>query len=191
MRLLYVVTAAGSLLLLALDVWPGAIGFALLCPFVCCATVPLLGAAGAGWAALVAVTLTRRPEGRVGFDRRVGACIGWMVACGGLVLLEVPRVAAFWFHRDQFAALAATAPAGRGRADLGRWVGIYYVRSYAADESGGVYFVTVQHPDGIGPDAMSYGFALRPQREECPFGMSKYSASRLFGEWYSFAVSDD
>src|SRR5262245_27899489 len=162
----YVATAAGSLLLLALDIWPGAIGFALLCPFFCCATLPLLGMAGAGWASLVVSALSRY-RGQAKYVLRIRVCIAWMVVCVGLVLLDVPGAVALWFHRDQFAALAATAPVEYGGAELGQWVGIFYVHSYAADGAGGVYFVTVSHPDGIGPDAMSYGFAIRPQRQEC------------------------
>jgi hypothetical protein len=187
MRCLYAVTALDSLLLLALDAWPGAIGFALLCPFFCCATAPLLWAAGVVWVIVVA----RVAGGEHRFGRRVKVCIGWMAICVCLVLLEVPRTVAFWCHRDRFEDLAATAPVEYGGTPVGRWVGIYYVIEYAADDRGGVYFVTIRHPDGIGPDAVSYGFSLRPSRKSCPFGMSAYTESWLFGNWYSFSVSDD
>ena len=191
MRWLYAVTALDSVVLLALDVWPGALGLALLCPFFCCATFPLLWGAGAVWFSLVVRAVARRPEGARRWGRGVKVCVGWMAVCVCLVLLDAPRAAALRIHRDQFAALAATAPAGYGGAPLGRWVGIFYVTEYGADGRGGVYFVTIQHPDGIGPDTMSYGFAVRPSRGNCPFGMSAYTQSWLFGDWYSFSVSND
>ena len=74
---------------------------------------------------------------------------------------------------------------------LDRRLGVYRVDQYAADPRGGVYFRTHAGADGLGPDAMSYGFAFRPNREGSPFGNAGYRLFRMTGDWYGFSASND
>jgi hypothetical protein len=191
-QLLTVTTALVSLVFLALDLWPGAIAFTMLCPVVCCATLPALYLVSLAWVGVVGLTFHRQRERGVRVSPTVVACVAWMTGCGVLVLSDIPRLAAFSFYRDEFESLAATAPTAGEKVSCNRWVGCFYIDEYAADKHGAVYFRTVSHADGIGPDTMSYGFVLRPNRSEgTPFGWSSYRQSHLIGDWYSFGVSDD
>ena len=115
-----------------------------------------------------------------------------MFATLGLLWFHVPQRVAFAPWAGEFEALAADAPASEYRgAELGARIGPYRVDQYAADPAGGVYFRTLDAPDGIGPDTQSYGSALRPAPNGCPFGRSQYQLVHLFGDWYAFAVSND
>jgi hypothetical protein len=107
-----------------------------------------------------------------------------------LVLADVPLRVLFRSSSEQFEALVPDSPQTWGGEPLG-WVGCYYVDRYGADGAGGVFFRTFKHPDGIGPDEMSYGFAYQPHKEGCPFGRTRYQTGWLFGDWYWFSVSDD
>jgi hypothetical protein len=190
--LLAALTAAISLGFLALDACPGAMAFAMLAPITCCVSLPALGFVAMVWSSLAAWVAVRQAGKGVRLSPTVAGCVAWMLLCCALALFGVPRLAAFSYSRAEFESLAANAPVGEGPVPLNRWVGCFYVDRYAADASGAVYFRTASHADGLGPDTMSYGFALRPNaREGTPFGWSSYRQSRLTGDWYSFGVSDD
>lgn len=181
----FLVTLAGSVLLLAVDVTPGLLCSGLLCP---CVSFVLLTLASCGWSVTgwAAVSDPDTPARR----RR------WLYVAGALAvvtvllwLADIPRRIALWAVRREFEALLAGAPQGKG--PLGRRVGCFYVDEYGTDDEGGVYFRTASHPDGIGPDTMSYGFAYRPHPKLTPFGGAGYKTVWLFGDWYWFMVSDD
>jgi hypothetical protein len=120
------------------------------------------------------------------------ASIAVLVVCFALVLTGLPRRIAFFLSCPAFERYVATAPAfGGGNAPLGRWLGAYYVDTYAADPRGGIYFRTHAGADGIGPDTMSYGFAFRPNPQGTPFGRASYRCARMVGDWYMFSASND
>ena len=108
-----------------------------------------------------------------------------------LLATGTPRRLAFRLSRSAFEREVAGAPASFGPRPLDRRLGAYWVDRYAADPRGGVFFRTYKGMDGLGPDAMSHGFAYRPNGEGSPFGRARYSLSHLHGDWYVFAASDD
>lgn len=190
--ILHLATALVSLGLLALNLWPGAIWSLTIAPILCVVTFPLLCLVLLIWMLLVIGTAYRQYTKGIRVSPSVVACVTWMALTAVLVAFDVPRVVAFWCYRDEFAALATNAPVSDRGVPLQRWVGCFYIDQYGADGQGAVYFRTVSHADGIGPDIRSYGFALLPETGgHCPFGRSGREQSLLFGDWYSFSISDD
>jgi hypothetical protein len=188
----FAVTVLGSLLLLGLSMWPGVVEDGVLQIPFCCATFPLLVA----WTLLVECLGVRdllpKPWSSVRGRWWGLLSVLVMTATVALVWLNVPRRLAFAACYPQFAELVDSTPIGdNGGHPLGRQLGPYWVDRYAADERGGVYFRTHAGPDGIGPDTMSYRFAFRPNVEGTPFGGTACRYGHLFGEWYTFAVSND
>lgn len=175
-------TSAGCGVLVALDATPGLFSSGLLCP---CCSVLVLVVAMVGWG-VYACRHCDDPAIRIlAATVVVATCILW--------LTYVPSRVALWIVRKDFESLLADAPKDDWiRPERkGRWVGCFYVYEYLADAHGGVYFRTASHADGIGPDAMNYGFAFRPSKTRCPFGGKGYTTIWLFGDWYWFSVSDD
>jgi hypothetical protein len=115
-----------------------------------------------------------------------------VIVCAAVFVANVPLRVAFRVSRPWFEPYVAKAPvlASNGRP-LGRYLGVYYVDTYAADARGGVYFRTHAGADGLGPDVMSYGFAYKPNRDGSPFGAAHYRRYRIVGDWYGFIASDD
>ena len=109
-----------------------------------------------------------------------------------IVLTNTPLRLAFIFCRPSFEQWVESAPASQdGGEALNRRIGMWCVDEYAADPRGGVYFRVGKGPDGLGPDTMSHGFALKPNFEGSPFGNARYQRLRLTGEWFYFRASDD
>lgn len=180
------VTIAGCVLVLWAVATPGFSLGGLLCPFI---SFCLFAGAGLIWAiAAGVIRFATNPT------RRNTNCFAAALLLAAvtfiLALSPVPMYIGLAISVAGFEALIPTAPVGM-RGEPPGWVGCYYVDHYAADGHGGVYFRTASHPDGIGPDTVSYGFAYRPSREKCPFGRTRYHVAPLFGDWYQFEVSDD
>lgn len=119
---------------------------------------------------------------------------GILVASIALTAAGWPRAAAFRVSRPAFERFAARIRSHEldGRTQpLGRWLGVYCVDEYGVDRRGGVYLRTYAGADGIGPDTMSYGVALRPDEEGTPFGKARYELTPIGGDWYEFAASND
>jgi hypothetical protein len=208
---LFGLALTGSLVLLALSVYPGVLAdlaFMSVLFVLPCGVPMLLG----GLVVLSLVVFRKSKAKKPGFgdvlsDDAIGTPpsaartrpwgrLAMLVSLASFALLVggVPRRAAFWWSRPAFEALVANAPVD-GYAQFGGavagWVGLYHVDRYAVDRRGGVYFRTHSGPDGIGPDTMSYGFAYRPNAVGSPFGRAGYRVSRLAGDWYVFRASDD
>ncbi len=183
-------TVALAVVMLALGTWPGVVEDAVLgFPHLCLA-MPLL----AGWTLLLLVLsvadLARRPGPRGRRWWGAASCAVWFATAG--LLWCASRRVVFGIYHAEFTRLADGALGEDvGGVELGRYVGPYWVDRYGADARGGVFFRTHTGPDGIGPDQMSNGFALRPNSEGTPFGNARYCRCHLFGEWYSFEASDD
>jgi hypothetical protein len=163
-------TIAVAVILLIVDVPPGLLASTLICP---CIASALLAVALVSWSAMGLCAVLDRS-----LSRRNRRCV---YLAGGVAVLtamfwlgDVSTRVALWFVEDEFKSLLATAPNDYGDEPLGRWIGCFYVDRYGADESGGVFFRTASHADGIGPDTMSYGIAYRPHQYSCPFGDSRY-----------------
>lgn len=179
--------------MLAAAVWPGLLEDLVFSFPLFCLSVPLLGCWFLLLVGLALWEVAARPEPPA--RRRWWGVRSAAVMFGTLALL--------WFHVPQRIAFASAAPELRGLlngapveklrggVELDRQAGPYRVDRYAADERGGVYFRTATGPDGIGPDQMSYGFAFRPNAEGSPFGNARYGRRHLFGDWWTFAASDD
>lgn len=141
--------------------------------------VLLLAVAGSG----VALLASTWPGGLELFALAVVfSCFLWVPA-GAL--------AAFFVSRPAFERRLADAPESDFGEPLDEWLGLHRVNEWARDPRGGVYFQTLWHLEGIGPDAMSYGFAWRPNPEGSPFGAARYRRLQVLGNWYLFAASDD
>jgi hypothetical protein len=185
-------TVVGAVGLLSFSAWPGVLedtfgqfpSICLCLPLTGCWSLLVLGfAVWDLWPHPVAVP-KRRWWGVRSFAVAVVAIV--------LVAWQVPLRLAFVVCESEFRRLAEAGPSEDWRdQELGRQIGLYSVDRYAADRRGGVYFRTHAGTDGIGPDTLSYGFALRPNGEGTPFGNAKYHLNPLFGDWYVFAASND
>ena len=88
----------------------------------------------------------------------------------------VPRRVVFPTCQAAFASYIHNAPESDYSGEpLGRWLGVYYIDRYAKDPRRGVYFRVTTGGDGIGPNAISYGFAYQPNPLGSPFGAKYYS----------------
>jgi hypothetical protein len=191
-RLVFALTTIGCTAALALDVWPGLANRLLFGFFLVCLTVPLICLCvlllGSCW--LIELLKKRTPP-----ERRP-----WRLALATSAV-ALGTATALWFHTSRaiaFSGCAAELEAERPNAPVSedgqpfdRRVGPYTVDKYATDTRGGVFFRTARGPDGIGPDEMSYGFVYQPNPSGTPFGNSSYELTHLFGDWYTFSVSDD
>jgi hypothetical protein len=190
-RGIFGLTVVGGAVLLAMAVWPGTLAKVVFGFLVFCFTVPLLGV----WFLLVlvlaahdVVVIVTKKQWRLWGLSSAAVVFGTL----GLLASHVPQRVAFGFCASELHPLVDGAPLDEFRgAEINRRVGPYTVDRYAADRRGGVYFRTATGPDGIGPDQMSYGFAYRPNGQGTPFGNARYWQAHLFGEWFTFAVSDD
>ena len=188
---LVVLSCLGCLGTLGAGAYPGLVG-GLLCLAGLVAVFALPVAA----VVLAAGAFVLHRRGRLG-DVRVpwghAGVTGAAVLCTCVLLgLRVPQVVGFAGSRSAFdRTVGELGSAGNEDPRAGRRFGIYEVAEYAADPRGGVYFVTLQAGDGLGPDTMSYGFAYRPNDAGSPFGAASYATFPLGGGWYSFRASDD
>lgn len=180
------VLCAGALIV---SIYPGVLNdltlLAILLSFV---IVPIVGVFGL----VVLIILMRQNRLAMLLRLRKQAVILFVMLIGtiGLLKLYVPRRIAFALSRSSFERIAAsTAP--ENVLQQGRYVGVYFVDKFATDIRGGMFFRIHRGADGLGPDEMSYGFALRPNREGTPFGAAEYRLFSLGGDWYWFKVSDD
>jgi hypothetical protein len=192
MRVIFALTLAGCVGLLMMAVWPGLVEggeFSFLCV---CLSLPLMGVWFVLLVVLTVLDLARKPPPpdrlRWGLLSMVILLLTW-----GMLWVNAPQRVAFALCHGELSDFVDAAPVGEsGGRELGRRVGPYRIDRYGADSCGGVYFRTGTGPDGIGPDTMSYGFAFRPNRQgSTPFGKSRCRLSHLFGDWYTFEVSDD
>ena len=109
-----------------------------------------------------------------------------------LLISYVPTRIAVWCVQSKLQQMAANAETWTNKSELPDvTVGLFETDDYGSDERGGVYFRTLTGPDGIGPDLVSYGIALKPNKEGSPFGNARYRLTHLFGDWYRFEASDD
>ena len=184
LRVINCLTAASGVGLLLLSLWPG---FVVGCWLVL--AYPLILALGVAWLVVVFWGTRRKLASPIGAR---AALVAPIVVCltYGTLRYYIPRRLAFAACQVMFERHLAAAPKG-WPAPLGRWLGIYRVDEYAADDRGGVYFRTGATADGIGPDTLSYGFAYRPNRQGSPFGGARYGVYRLYGDWYWFRASND
>ena len=107
---------------------------------------------------------------------------------GAVCLFGLPSRVAFGLYRGGFDR--ALSDYRDGESVEGRRIGPFEI--VGADAmAGGVYFAVWQGPDGIGPDRTSYGYCVDPAADRSPFGASGYGTSRVAGDWYVFAASDD
>jgi hypothetical protein len=201
--------AAGSFLLLVLSIFPGVLDdLFLIMLMTSCLWFPVVGIGGVvfliRWAGRGEGKGTKRPVGDPS-DEFAGVpvpngsrrsltviCLAVLLINLGLLVVGVPRRLSFAVSRPAFEPFLATAPtlSYPGVASHHR-LGLYDVDQIVADPRGGVYFRTHSGPDGLGPDTVSYGFAYLPNPKGSPFGRAGYECSHLFGQWYSFNVSND
>jgi hypothetical protein len=106
-----------------------------------------------------------------------------------LLLCRIPTRIALWTCSTGFGPLLRQPPVQPEAVE--KSVGLFKVDRYAKDPRGGVYFRTATGADGIGPDTMSYGLAVRPNAEGSPFGNAYYDTYHLFGDWHTFEASND
>jgi hypothetical protein len=189
-RVVFALTVMGGLCLLTLAVWPGLIENAVFgFPFVC-GWLPLMGF----WFLLLLVVglhdIVARTEPTV--RRRRWGLVSAAILFGtlGFLWLHIPQRLVFAFCYADLQSLTDDASTDGDKERIRR-VGPYQVDVYLADRRGGVFFRTSTGPDGLGPDQMSYGFALRPNNLGSPFGNAHYRLHHLFGDWFGFAVSND
>jgi len=187
-RRVFFLTVIGSIGLLILGMWPGSYPFDF--PFFCI-SVPLLGF----WFMLLVWfgvrELVRQRDPNSNRQQWGLLSLGVMSATITLLLFHVPQRFGCLLCYGDLSQLVDKAPVGFRGAKINMRAGPYLIDRYGADKRGGVFFRTATGLDGIGPDEMSYGFAFRPNAVGTPFGESSYSLSHLFGDWYSFSVSDD
>lgn len=180
------VLCVGALLV---STYPGVLNdlafLAILLSFV---IVPVAGVIGL----VLLVILMRRNRLAELLNLRKQAVILFVMLVGtlGLLKLYVPRRIAFALSRSSFEQVAASEVPDDA-VPPERFIGIHHVDTYAGDDRGGVFFRVYRGTDGVGPDEMSYGFVLRPNREGTPFGAAKYRLFGISGDWYWFRVSDD
>jgi hypothetical protein len=207
MSLLLKLAALGSLVLLGFSVYPGVLVDVL---FASVFFSPLWFPALVIGGMIILIVRSRRARakpvspdldliadeigvGKAPLHPRRGIILAPTIISLSLVFtwFGIPRRVAFHLSRPAFERHLVTAPDRYEGESLGRRLGVYYVDRYAADPRGGVFFRTHAGPDGIGPDTMSYGFVLRPNREGTPFGKAGFELSHVFGDWYCFSASND
>lgn len=185
----FVLTILGGAALLTLAIWPGLIGDVVFgLPFFLL-SLPALGCWFLMLVCLGYWDLIRRARDRPRWGLWSAAVMFITLA---LLWMHVPQRVVFAFCASRLKPFVNDVPAGRN-FEMGGPIhsGPYRIDEYAGDERGGVFFRTRTGPDGIGPDTMSYGFVYNPNREGTPFGNAHYYLDHLFGDWYSFAASDD
>jgi len=190
-RIDFTFTTIGCLCPLTASVWPGSLESAVDLPFGCLA-FPVFCLCCLGLVVAWLLLLVRRPHTP---NRRPW---GWALATSAIVAgsvwalwFQTPRAIVFANDCTELQPLIPNARDEWRGQPLGQRIGPYTVDRYAADSRGGVFFRTARGPDGIGPDELSYGFANQPNTSGTPFGNSSYSLHHLFGDWYTFSVSDD
>lgn len=195
------VTTVGSISLAVMSAWPGVLrDFAIIPLFLYVLTIY-------GWivSLLIALAFQKSAEPGLVADDEIGAgkppesqrrwsigCIVILILSFGLIFSGVPTRVAFVLSRPAFQRYAAMAPTSEHNGEpLERWLGVYFVDRYRADNGGGIYFRTHAGADGLGPDTMSYGFAFRPNPKWTPFGSAGYRLTQVAGDWYVFSASND
>lgn len=124
--------------------------------------------------------------------KQVAVVFALLSATYVLLKFYVPLRIAFAASRASFENMVPQAkPSEFQGTPLNRRLGAYEVDEYASDPRGGVYFRVYRGRDGIGPDAMSYGFAHKPNLQGTPFGAARYRVFPLGHDWCWFYVSDD
>jgi hypothetical protein len=188
-----VISAACCASLLTLSLWPGTLdNLFLLAVLTAVFWVPLAGIGAFVLLALAVRMVIKGAKGSRASLLRLVVAGAVLLLSLALVLTHIPLRLAFTFGRPFFEQWVESAPASQyGGEALNRRIGMWRVDEYAADPRGGVYFRVGTGPDGLGPDTMSYGFALKPNPEGSPFGNAHYRRSRLTGEWFYFRASDD
>lgn len=187
MVVIFVLTVIGGVGLLGLAVWPG-----LLEDIVCdlrllCLPLPLLGCWFVSLITLALRDLVRKHHPAVKRRRWGLWSAAVMFATLGLLWLDVPQRIALATWREEFRELRDTIPADESHVEKSsRQVGPYRVDRYGVDRRGGLFFRTHSGLAGIGPDAVSCGFAFQPNGQGTPFGNANYQQRHLFGDWYVF-----
>lgn len=192
-------TVLGAVGLLWLAIWPGRIDDVVLGFPLGMIMLPALGF----WFVLL-ICLAFRD---IAHDRRQVPARKWdrpidkrrwgiwsaaiMFATLACLSLHLPQRIVFSFCAGDLQKLASRANESLIKENVDWRVGPYQVDSYETDERGGKFFRTCVGTDGLGPDQMSYGFAMQPNSWGTPFGNARYSLCHLFGEWYAFSVSND
>ena len=184
-------TAIACVTAMTISVYPGVLNdlflITILLSFL---VVPTVGAI------LLAVVTYLAVEGKLRRPKipwkGIAAVFTILLATYVLLKFYVPRRIAFALSQSTFEAqLAKASPSARGGAPMNSMIGVYRVDKFAADPRGGVFFRVHSGKDGIGPDAMTYGFAHKPNAEGTPFGAAHYRTYRLGGDWFWFHASDD
>ena len=192
MARIFILTAIGGTGLLLLGVWPGVLEDVVRSIPFCCFSLPILGFWFLMLICLAVRDLIATSTSMVKTTRWGLWSAVIMFVTMGLVCAHVPQRIALRICCSDLIALVNAAPADKFRgAWNGTVVGPYCVDRIAVDRRGGVFFRTHTGPDGIGPDQMSYGFVLTPNDQGTPFGNAHYRRFHLFGDWHTFAASDD
>ena len=187
-------TVVGSLTVLLLSVWPG-----LLSDIFFIAIILLVK-----WVPIVLIVLAtsivigiirnrrRGVQEKQCFPKREALAIPILAFVAlAMLVTDVPRQIAFLASKSAFDVAVESAPVSKYGVPFSRRLGVYKVDEWATDPRGGVYFRVHSGADGIGPDVMSYGFALKPNSKGSPFGRADYATYRLIGDWYVFMASND
>lgn len=202
-RWLAALSVTGSVLVVALSIYPGALSQALLfiVPLGMCAAFPI-GLALAG-ALLVALGRALSPHqgSSPGPNPDAKRACPWLAlalltptAALALLALHIPLRIAFLTARPGLARLASAPPppvfGERDRRKLYRWCGVYRVDEFGVDDRGGVYFRVDSSAHGS-VARMSYGFAHKPSPTGSPYGTAGYRLIPLGGDWFYFRAWDD
>lgn len=100
-----------------------------------------------------------------------------------LIMFDLPTRVTIYLNK------ASITQACNNKNDASR-VGIFRIRSSATTENG-LYLVTLQHADGLGPDIVSHGIFCGQPGKDTPYGSARGGYRWVTSDIYYFFVSND